>query len=439
MNSSKISLTLATNPNSTPLERRSDAVDEIISARPGFTSRWALAIFLILLLLLLACTWFITYPDIILTSAKLTATNAPTEIVPRQDGKLVKLWVKNEELVEKDQVIGWIESTADHQNVIALSSLLDKAIVLLSKNETEQVSYLFQDRFYKLGELQTAYQHFISSWQQFNDYLVNGYYYKRKKALIKEAAFLKNVNATLSQQKELTEQDIQLTQESFDSSHSLYSDKVISKEDLRQQKSRLVNRQLSLPQLTSEILSNENQQAGKEKEIDELEHNIGQQKIIFQEELQTIASLVNDWKVKYLIRAPARGKVAFLLPLQEDQFIQAGKVLGFVNPFDSHYYAQVTLPQGNLGKVAVGQRVQLRFEAYPYQEFGYVKGRLNYISRIPSDSGFLANIELPDGLFTNHHQEVQYRYGLRSQALIITRNTRLLQRFYFSIVRNSSR
>jgi HlyD family secretion protein len=421
--------------NTTDIEKpvRSDAVTEIISARPDFFSRWALIIFLALLLVLLVCSWFIRYPDVIQSQARLMATNAPMEVMPRQDGKLIRLLVSNDDTVAQDQMIAWIQSTASHANVIALSSRLTDGIALLTKNETEKVSGLFSGRFYNLGELQTAYQHFTAAWIQFNDYLVNGYYYRQKKTLLDDLAYLKKINGSIRQQLELTEQDLQLTEESFDSSNSLFTDKVISREDLRAQRSRLVNRRLSVPQLTSSLFTNENQQVNKQKEIDELEHNIRQQKIIFLQELQTLKSLADDWMTRYIIRAPAAGKIVFLVPLQENQFIQSGKMLGFVNPVNSHYYAQVNLPQYNLGMAQVGQRVKLRFDAYPYQEFGVVEGRLQYISKISTDSGFLANIDLPNGLVTDYKKEIQYRWGLKSQALIITRDKRLLQRFYYAL------
>jgi len=83
--------------------------------------------------------------------------------------------------------------------------------------------------------------------------------------------------------------------------------------------------------------------------------------------------------------------------------------------------------------------VQLRFDAYPYQEFGFVSGRLSYISKIPSDSGFLANIELPEGLTTNYKMPLQYRNGLRAQALIITRDARLPERLYHSLIKVTQR
>lgn len=414
---------------------RSDSVQEVISRQPGFMERWALLVFLIILLFVFAGSWFIKYPDIVQANATLTTANAPKEIVSREDGKLIQLFVANDDKVVQGQTIGWIESTASHNEVINLYDLLNQAGDLLAKNQTEQVSNIFNKSFHNLGELQSAYQQFIIAWQQFNDYLVNGYYNKRKKSLFEDLIFLQKMHKILEEQQQLTQQDLQITREGFDANESLYKDKVISKQDLRDQKIKLVSKQMVLPQQVSSLLTNENQQIGKQKEINELEHNISQQKIIFQEAMQTLKSLTEDWIKKYIIKAPVDGKIVFVVPLQENQFMQSGKTIGFVNPPDSRYYAQVMLPQNNFGKIEPGQKVQLRFDAYPYQEFGFVEGKLNYISKVPSDSGFLATITLSKGLTTNYKKEIQYRSGLKSQAWIITKNVRLLQRFYYNIVK----
>jgi HlyD family secretion protein len=377
----------------------------------------------------------ISYPDVIETNATLISANAPKELVTRQDGKLIKLFVVNDESVQQGQMIGWIESTANHPEVIALSDLLNKTDSLLETQRTEKVSGLFNHTFYNLGDLQVAYQQFITAWLQFNDYLVNGYYYKKKGSLDQDYAFLKKMHLSLDLQLALTQKDLKLANEAFEANDSLFRDSVISKQDLRDQGSRLIGKQMNLQQLASTILTNEGQQIGKQRDIDELEHTISQQKIIFHQALKTLKSLCDGWTQKYILKAPVAGKVFFLMPLQENQFLQAGKTIGFVDPPDSRYYAQVTLPQNNFGKIRLGQRVLLRLDAYPYQEFGSIEGRLAYVSKVPSDSGFLANIDLPNGLHTNYKKELQYRSGLKSQALIITRNSRLIQRLMYNITK----
>lgn len=414
---------------------RSTAVQEIISRKASFTETWALLLFLIILFFVFVGSWFIRYPDIIYANATLTAANAPKEIVATQDGKIERLFVDNESLVKQGQMIAWIESTAKHEEVITLGNLLTHAELFVLNGEIERLSNVFNKPFYNLGELQTFYQRFIPAWQQFNDYLINGYYYKRRRGLNQDYLRLKKMHISLEQQLRLMQEDLLLTLEDYDANQSLANEKVISRQEFRNVKSKLVNKQMNIPQTESAILINENEQAGKMREMDELEHSISQQVVIFQQALQTLKSVTEDWMKKYIIKAPADGKVAFIVPLQEDQYMKAGKTIGFVNPGDSRYYAIVTLKQNNFGKLNVGQRVQLHFHAYPHHEYGFVGGKLNYISNVPSDSGFLASIELSNGLITNHNRELQYRSGLKSEALIITSNERLLQRFYFSIVK----
>jgi multidrug resistance efflux pump len=412
---------------------RSEKIQQIISKRPGFIERWSLMLFLFIILLCFTATWFIRYPDVLQENATLTAASSPKEIVVRTDGKLVRLFVANDDKVNKGQLLAWMESTASHNEVMKLSDMLDKGIEFIARNETEKVANLFYTELKNLGELQTSYRQFITAWQQFNDYLASGYYYRKKKSLYTDVDFLKKKHQSIELQQKLAEYDMQLTKETFDANESLYKDKVISSQDLRDQKGKLVNKQMIIAQFTSSLLENEDAQTGKLRDIDELEHSISQQKIIFHQELQTLKSLTDEWIRKFIIKAPVEGKITFIIPLQENQFIQTGKTLGFVNPSDSRYYAQVNLRQASFGKIDTGQKVQLRVDAYPYQEFGYVEGKLRYISQVPSDSGFLANIELPKGLVTNYNREIQYRSGLRLQALIITRESSLLQRFYYNI------
>lgn len=97
------------------------------------------------------------------------------------------------------------------------------------------------------------------------------------------------------------------------------------------------------------------------------------------------------------------------------------------------------IPQENFGKVKNGQEVLLKFRAYPDAEFGSVVGKIDYISEIPSDSGYLSKIVLPKGLVTNYNRQVQYTDGLIASGEIITENMRLLQRFYYNLYKQIKR
>lgn len=417
---------------------RSEEAQEIIGRKYGFVERWSLPIFLGILLLLFVGTWFIHYPDIVQTRAALSAYNGPKEIIPLQTGRLAKLFVQNGQQVHKHDAIGWIETSANPTEIIKLSAQLDSGTHLLLQGQVNKIHALFNEHFEHLGKIQPSYQTYITALQQFNDYLVNGFFEKQKTMILNDISTIGQMNNSLQQQKELAEKDNALSEQTFHMNEQLFKEKVISAEEYRQQQSKLMNKRMAIPQINASILSNQNQQRDKLKELAQLNHDVAQQRITFEQAMQTLKSLVDDWKRQYILSAPIAGTIFFAFPLQENQFIEQGRLLGFITPSNSKFYAQAYLPQNNLGKVDTGMQVQLRFDAYPYQEMGFVEGELNYISRVATDSGYLAIIMLTNGLQTNQHKIIQYKNGLQADALVITKDMRLLQRFYYNISKSTS-
>ena len=140
-----------------------------------------------------------------------------------------------------------------------------------------------------------------------------------------------------------------------------------------------------------------------------------------------------------MLIAPVSGKISFATFLQENQQLQENKTICFINPENTQYFAEVFIPQANFGKVRLGQKVLLKFPSYPFQEYGSVIGKIDFISNITTDSGYLAKVILPNALTTSYKKQVQFREGLQAQGEIITQDMRLLQRFYYNIIKQVKR
>jgi multidrug efflux pump subunit AcrA (membrane-fusion protein) len=419
--------------------QRSEFVQEIVSNKPGFIVQYGILFFLTVLLFLIAICWFIQYPDVVNTKAKLTSINAPKEVITKISGKLIKLIAKENEQVSQGDILGFMESTANTEEVILLSKNIDTAILLFNTNNLQSSLLFLQNDYINLGELQQAYQTFSASQQNFKNYLSNGFYIRKRGMLNSDLSYLQKMHNNLLQQKGLNTQDLALQQKTFDANQSLKEDKIISELDYRNETSKLINKKLTLPQINSAIISNEAQQNEKLKEIAELENIIAQQKSIFNQSLNTFKSQIDEWKQKYLLIAPTSGIIAFATFLQENQQLQPNQIICFVNPQNTQYYAEVYIPQTNFGKIKLGQQVLLKFPSYPFEEYGSVKGSIDFVSNINTDSGYLAKVSLNNGLQTSYNKQVQYRDGLLAQGEVITKDMRLLERFYQSIVKNIKR
>lgn len=81
-----------------------------------------------------------------------------------------------------------------------------------------------------------------------------------------------------------------------------------------------------------------------------------------------------------LIKAPVGGLVASRL-IEPGQAVQTGQPLMTLLPEGSQLQAQLLVPSRAVGFIEPGDRVLLRYQAYPYQKFGHQGGRVIRISR----------------------------------------------------------
>lgn len=414
---------------------RSDVMNDVISKRPSFLARWALLFFLFILILLVCATWFIQYPEVILTRSTIIAQDIPKEIVVRQGGRIAKLLVQNEDSVMPGTILGYLESTASPEQVLFLQQKIDSVNHILQQDQVHLLDMILSNEITQLGELQSAYQDFTAAFQKYRSYILDGFYIQKLLILNEDLVFLAKNKDNILQQKHLIEKDLKLSEETYEMNEKMYREKIISKLEDKSEQSKLVNKKLNIPQIEAQLLTNENQLREKRKEIAELEFEISQQQKIFEQQTRTFHSQIQNWIKDYVLTSTIEGRVSYNFPVQDNSFFPSNTILGYVTPNLSRYYAKTNLPQNNFGKLAKGQSVQLRIDAYPFAEYGLVNGKLDYISEIASDSGYLAFIKLPNGLVTNQAKTLQFRNGLKADARVITKDIRLFDRIFYDLMK----
>ncbi len=419
-------------------------VEEIISKKPPFIVRWGTVFFFVLLVMIGTISWFIQYPDIVNAKAKLSCVNPPAQVTAKTDGKLIKILVRENQQIDSGQILGYMESIANTQSVKKIAAQIDSVIDLMNHERAGEIIHFFpeyqsQKSLSNLGELQLPYQTFIQSFIAFRDFLNSGFYAHKKSMLYADMQNIQKLHDVANKQKQLYQQDLSLSNETFDANQTLVDEKIISAMEYRNEKSKLIAKQLSLPQINASIISNESQQNDKKKEIAELDNQVAIQQSTFLQALQTMKSQVKAWEYKYVLKAPIAGAISFTGFLQENQEIKTGAALFSIQPANTSYFVEMWIPQYNSGKVKQGQEVLLKFQAYPSEQFGSVIGKIDNIKSVPTDSGFLAKVILPQGLNTNYKKSLQYRDGLFAQADIITEDMRLPERFYYNIVKQIRR
>jgi membrane fusion protein len=80
------------------------------------------------------------------------------------------------------------------------------------------------------------------------------------------------------------------------------------------------------------------------------------------------------------VRSPYEGVVISVDQRTAGSFVQQGQVLCQLAPKGSKPRARMTLTETGLPRLAVAQRVRYFFEAFPYQRYGTVSGKVDWIS-----------------------------------------------------------
>jgi multidrug resistance efflux pump len=132
------------------------------------------------------------------------------------------------------------------------------------------------------------------------------------------------------------------------------------------------------------------------------------------------------------VRSPYEGAVISLDQRTTGSFVQQGQVLCQLAPKGSKPRARMTLNEAGLPKLAVAQRVRYFFEAFSYQRYGTVTGKVDWISpsavTTTEGSHFVALGSLDRyEISVRAGQALSLRVGMKGDAHIIVGGRTLIE------------
>ncbi len=154
------------------------------------------------------------------------------------------------------------------------------------------------------------------------------------------------------------------------------------------------------------------------------------------EDIHRTLSAIAEWKKTYLLIAPISGKATLSKIWATKQTINAGEEVVTIVPTEgaSKVFCQATMPIANSGKVKIGQFTTIRFDNFPYQEYGVLEGRVLNIAAVPQkgkeSDNYLVRIAVNDSLRTTYHKYLTFQQEMVGSANITTESRRLLARFF---------
>ncbi|GHU83431.1 hemolysin [Bacteroidia bacterium] len=417
------------------IELRSEEFQEILGSVPHWILRWGITVLAIIVVILITGSAIIKYPDIIPSQMVLTGSVPPAAVAARASGKLNELYVIDNQEVKAGDYLAAIDNPANTADILTLKTWINNLNI-----ENESLS--LPQKELHLGNLQSIY---ASLYVTLFDYLEYKrlLYYPQKIEITKDriTQYEKQYQNLLNQQKIIREQS-ELTQKQYQRDSVLHQSGVISNEELEKSKSGYLQSRLTDENMLSSIRNMQIQIAQLKESLLDTNHQDTEKlnglRSQLRSQISQLKTEIQAWELNYVLIAPIEGKITFTNYWTTNQNINAGEEVFTVIPTQSYaLIGKASLPIARSGKVKIGQKVNIRLENFPDNEYGILRGRVQNISLVPTQTNqtinYTVEISLPDGLLTTYKKELPYLPNMQGQADIITEDISLLERFFLPI------
>jgi multidrug resistance efflux pump len=416
------------------IEIKTEEVNELLTAIPGWIIRWGITIIFAIMVLVLLLSVFIKYPDTLPATVTITTTNPPITLIAKTSGKIIRLPVGNNQKVNRGDVLMVIENPANYKHVLAVSALLDtfQTNLKLKRPVPELVLY---DSL-QLGDISTPFLQFLKSYNSYKLFTETNPQQREIDIINKELETYHVLLTKYQTQEVLSKQEFDLMEKDFNRYHSLFQNGSISSKEYEDKNRDYLAAKKNYENIKINNLNNKITINNLEKNKLQLQLLAVQESEKYVQELnesiQRLKLQIDTWEQTYLVIAPFPGIVSLFNYWNVNQAIRQGdEVLSIVPVEKQEVIGKLILPLQNSGKLKNDQQVLIRLNNYPYQEYGMLKGRVRNISVIPQKQNYSVEVALPDQLTTTYDKKLEYKEEMQGTAEIITEELTLFKRIFY--------
>jgi HlyD family secretion protein len=412
------------------IELRKNELEDMLGRVPGWITRNGIILLLFLIALLLLGSWIYKYPDVKKARIVVTSVNPPADLNARTSGKIVRLFVVDNEEVRAGEVLAMIENPADYDDVVELKESLlfmDSSSV---GNVTEGLSELTN---VNLGSIQTNYSLFLKAYRDYMEFKRISYHQRRIETLQNELFRQREYSRSLSERSSIQDQTYELARRQFDRDLTLFEEEVISASDLEESSTAMLAERNKQQEIISLMAENNISIARTQNQIVELELKQQEELAgivnVLEESYNNLKASIGSWEQTFLLIAPVDGSVTFTRFWSENQNVMQGeKVLTIIPAEAGSMVGKISLPLEGAGKVHEGDQVNIRFDNFPHLDYGMVRGYVSNISEVSDNDFYAVEVVMPNGLLSYYDIRIPFSQNMQGNAEILTDKKRLLTR-----------
>ncbi len=415
-----------------------NGMDDLIGKPPGWILRSGISLIAFVAAVIMIAAAYIRYPDKINGKGVLTGTMPPIEHFSKTDGILDSIYVYTGQKISIGDTIAYIRNLTHRDHLSEWEIFMQRY-----ENVSHIPEYLhlsFPEKLV-LGVLQAEYGTMQLSFSAFQATLRQSGVFEQIRTIGDEINKTSLLAEVLDKDKNLSDEELSLIAKDYGRYESLHKDGVISDLDKEKSKGELLRYQKQYNNTAQSIIQNkirdsqlktEIQRLTEERKARVLDHTIRMQETI------TIArQKIQSWADAHYIRAKTPGTIQLTEGTVSGKFIRPSDPLATVI-YDGNYdqrYILTKLPAEGFSKIAKGTDVVVRFDGWPFKEYGTLLSKVSDISAVPMPDAkgtptYDIKISLPDTIVTTYGHVITYQPQSTVTVNFITEDKSILQRIF---------
>ena len=418
-----------------------EEIQDLIGKSPGWLLRSGIALVFFVSLVLLFFASIIKYPDKISSTGVLTSSNPPIALRSKISGRVEEVFASNGDQLQKGEPILYIRSTVKRKDVESLKVFMSQYL----KSTLSKMRTLEMPRDLSLGPMQASYGQLFLKFSEYKQILRNTITSSQIQNIERETTQTDKLNETLTREADIYKTERTLIEKDHQRQQQLYKDGVISEQELEQSAARVsqYDRQKEAMQKTTIQNDIRKEALGLEKNkiIEQRNNTLQQYRFAIAELFESLKMGIVEWEDKHYVRAESEGSIELSTAISKNVFISPEILLGYIMPTNDveDKYIRALVLSERKGKIEKGSKVIVKFDAFPYKEYGVIISKVESLSllstAIDQEQNKYYELIVPvESLITEYGEEIEYSPEMSAVIEIITEDRtilgRIMERFY---------
>jgi len=225
----------------------------------------------------------------------------------------------------------------------------------------------------------------------------------------------------------------------------LLEEGLISEQELEGSQIKLTRLNQTLEQVKREIIRNNIKKESLALTGSVLSENnsnaIESSRFTVRELWEKLNNTIIEWEDTYYIESTIDGKIELPSAMKTNTLVNPEIELATIFPSNqvaSKYYMRTAVSSLRKGKIKADAKAIMKFDAYPYKEFGYYITTVDQISAssifIEDQRYYEAIIKIETPIITEYNEEIHFEPNMSATVEIITDDRSLLSRIMQSLL-----